>query len=138
MAGYILALDQGTTSSRAILFREDGSKVSAAQYAFEQHYPKSAWVEHDPKEILSSQFRAMRDCMAAAQISPSALTAIGITNQRETVVLWERETGEPVYPAIVWQCRRTAAYCDALKAQGMEEMVREKNRASHRCLFFRQ
>ena len=126
MGGYLLALDQGTTSSRAILFREDGSKVSTAQYAFEQHYPKSAWVEHDPKEILSSQFRAMRDCMAAAQISPSALTAIGITNQRETVVVWERETGEPVYPAIVWQCRRTASYCDELKAQGMEEMVRQK------------
>jgi glycerol kinase len=126
MKGYILALDQGTTSSRALLFAPDGTLLSSAQYAFHQYYPKQGWVEHDPMEILSTQYGAMKACVEKAGISPKSIVAIGVTNQRETVVVWEKKTGKPIYPAIVWQCRRTAALCDDLKARGLEETVKEK------------
>jgi glycerol kinase len=125
-SSYILALDQGTTSSRAILFDHSGSIVSLAQKEFTQLYPQPGWVEHDPEEIWSSQFSVMAEVMAKGNIKTSEIAAIGITNQRETVVVWDRETGQPVYNAIVWQDRRTAEYCDHLKATGNESFIREK------------
>ena len=123
---YILALDQGTTSSRAILFDKDGNAVSSAQIEFRQYYPKAGWVEHDPAEILSTQTDAAKEAVQKAKIDPKDISAIGITNQRETVVVWDKTTGKPVCNAIVWQCRRTAKECEALKARGMSETVREK------------
>lgn len=122
---YILALDQGTTSSRAILFDQGSTIVGAAQQEFTQFFPKAGWVEHDPMEILSSQLHVARQVLADHQVSPHQIAAIGITNQRETTIVWDRETGKPVYNAIVWQDRRTAAYCDELKARGLEEYVRQ-------------
>ncbi len=126
MKGYLLAFDQGTTSSRALLFDARGRVVSSAQLPFRQIYPKPGYVEHDPLEILATQFRAAEDCVAASGVSPKEIVALGITNQRETVVVWEKETGNPIAPAIVWQCRRTAAICDELKARGLEKTVQEK------------
>ena len=126
MKGFILALDQGTTSSRAILFDRNGAIVSMAQYPFRQMYPKPGYVEHDPEEILATQFRAMWDCVEKSGIAPEKIDGIGITNQRETVVVWEKASGKPVYPAIVWQCRRTAALCEKLKEEGLEDMIRSK------------
>ena len=108
MAKYVIALDQGTTSSRAILFDANGNLCSSAQYEFTQHFPHSGWVEHDPMEILETQFRAARDAMAKIGATKADIAAIGITNQRETTVLWDRTTGKPIHNAIVWQCRRTA------------------------------
>ena len=125
MSKFILALDQGTTSSRAIVFNEQGSIVAVAQQEFRQYYPASGWVEHDPKEILSTQLSVMHKAITQAKLTPEQISAIGITNQRETTVLWDRKTGEPVYPAIVWQDRRTAAICEELKAKGLEKHVRE-------------
>lgn len=124
MAHYLLALDQGTTSSRAIVFGRDGKVVSSAQYPFRQYFPHPGWVEHDPEEILETQFRAMRDAVAAAGILPSDIAAIGITNQRETAIAWDRETGKPVGNAIVWQCRRTAEICEGLIAAGEEAYIK--------------
>ncbi len=126
MSGYILALDQGTTSSRAILFDERGEAVVSAQYPFPQIYPKPGWVEHDPMEILRTQFLAAAQCIQKSGVSPRDIAGIGITNQRETVVVWEKATGRPVYNAIVWQCRRTAELCDRLKADGLGGYVRDK------------
>jgi glycerol kinase len=126
MDGYILALDQGTTSSRALLFAPNGTLVSSVQHSFHQYYPKPGWVEHDPLEIISTQFRAMKECVVKAGISPQNIAGIGVTNQRETVVVWEKDSGKPIYPAIVWQCRRTADLCDELKKRGLEETVKEK------------
>jgi glycerol kinase len=126
MAKYVLALDQGTTSSRAIIFDKKGNIVSKAQNEFEQIYPKAGWVEHDPLAILYSQFQAVSSCIISGGISPSEIAGIGITNQRETTILWDRKTGKPVYNAIVWQCRRTADLCEELKARGLEEYVKEK------------
>jgi glycerol kinase len=127
MAGkYILALDQGTTSSRAVLFDRAGSIVSVAQKEFRQIYPKPGWVEHDPQEIWSTQAGVAAEAVTRAGVSASSIAAIGITNQRETTIVWDRETGRPVHNAIVWQDRRTADFCDALKARGLEEMVRTK------------
>lgn len=126
MDGYILALDQGTTSSRALLFAPDGTLAASAQHSFRQYYPKPGWVEHDPLEMLNTQFRAMKECVVKAGIAPRNIAGIGVTNQRETVVVWEKESGKPIYPAIVWQCRRTAALCDELKARGLEKPVKEK------------
>ena len=108
MAKYLAALDQGTTSSRAVLFTEDGQVVSSYNREFPQHYPKPGWVEHDPKDILDSQIVSLREAVRLADINPADIAAIGITNQRETTVVWDAATGEPVCPAIVWQCRRTA------------------------------
>jgi glycerol kinase len=123
---YILALDQGTTSSRAILFDEAGSIAAVAQHEFEQFYPQSGWVEHDPTEILTSQLTCAVEALARAGARPRDVAAIGITNQRETVVVWERESGKAIHPAIVWQDRRTAAQCEALEKSGVGEEVSSK------------
>ncbi len=125
MKKYILALDQGTTSSRAILFDHDGQIVATAQKEFTQYYPKAGWVEHDAMEIWGTQSGVMKEVIAKAGVEAEEIAAIGITNQRETTVVWDRETGKPIYHAIVWQCRRTAGFCDELKARGLEDYVRE-------------
>ena len=125
-ADYILSLDQGTTSSRAILFDRNGHIKQLAQKEFQQFYPKPGWVEHDPEEIWSSQYGVLAEVLAKGNITTRDIAAIGITNQRETVVVWDRVSGKPVYPAIVWQDRRTAAFCDELKAQGLGPMIRER------------
>ncbi len=126
MTRFILALDQGTTSSRAILFNDSGKPVSVAQQEFPQHFPKPGWVEHDPQDIWRSQRDTARAVLEQARVTPSDVAAIGITNQRETTVIWDRRTGEPVHNAIVWQCRRTAALCDAIKADGFDAALRAK------------
>lgn len=120
---YILALDQGTTSSRAILFDEAGAIAAVAQKEFEQFYPQPGWVEHDPTEILTSQLACAVEALGKAGARPRDVAAIGITNQRETVIVWERETGKPIHPAIVWQDRRTAAMCSALEESGLGDTV---------------
>jgi glycerol kinase len=127
MGPYVIALDQGTTSSRAILFDRAGDVVSKAQYPFRQHYPQPGWVEHDPMEIWATEKRALTEAVSKARVSPGDIAAIGITNQRETAILWDRATGQPIHNAIVWQCRRTAALCDQLKADGLGETVTEKS-----------
>lgn len=126
MKRYILALDQGTTSSRAILFDREQTLVQVAQQEFTQHYPKPGWVEHDAEEILAVQLQVAREALAKAGADAGEVAAIGITNQRETVVVWDKRTGRPICPAIVWQCRRTAEYCDALREKGLEPLFREK------------
>jgi glycerol kinase len=123
---YVIALDQGTTSSRAIIFDRSGIPVASASKEFRQIYPQPGCVEHDPEEIWASQIEVARLAVEKAGIEPSALAAIGITNQRETTVVWNRKTGKPVANAIVWQCRRSASICDQLKARGLEQVVREK------------
>lgn len=122
----ILALDQGTTSSRAILFNHTGAIVTVAQKEFKQIYPKPGWVEHDAEEIWSSQFSVMAEVLAKSNLKTIDVAAIGITNQRETTIVWDRETGKPVYNAIVWQDRRTADYCDSLKAAGHAPLIQQK------------
>lgn len=126
MKEYIIALDQGTTSSRAILFNKAGEIVNIAQKEFQQFYPKSGWVEHDPQEIWSSQLGVFSEVIAKSKIKLEAIKGIGITNQRETTVVWNRKTGEPIHHAIVWQDRRTADYCQKLIDQGHLEMVQDK------------
>ena len=126
METYIAALDQGTTTSRAILFNSRGEIVAKAQYPFRQIFPQPGWVEHDPMEIWATTSRALAEAVDAAHIDPKAIAGIGITNQRETAILWDSRTGQPVYNAIVWQCRRTAEICDRLKADGLGETVTEK------------
>jgi glycerol kinase len=123
---FILALDQGTTSSRAILFNHAGEIVSVAQKEFKQIYPKPGWVEHDAEEIWSSQFGVMAEVLAKAGLKTNQVASIGITNQRETTIVWDRETGKPIYHAIVWQDRRTADYCDKLRAEGHAAMIQQK------------
>ena len=123
---YILALDQGTTSSRAILFDEAGAIAAVAQHEFEQFYPQAGWVEHDPMEILTSQLSCAVEALGRAGARPRDVAAIGITNQRETVIVWERETGKPIHPAIVWQDRRTAPLCESLEKSGVGEEVSSK------------
>lgn len=123
---YILALDQGTTSSRAIVFNETGVVIGIKQIPFNQKYPKPGWVEHDPFEIWQTQYDAAVGAIDAAQITPSQIAAIGITNQRETTIVWDRITGKPVYNAIVWQCRRSSAICQDLKALGYEKEIRAR------------
>ncbi len=123
---YILALDQGTTSSRCILFDRGGNICSMAQKEFTQYYPKPGWVEHDPMEIWSSQLAVAAEAMARLGGKAEDIEGIGITNQRETTIVWDKETGEPVYPAIVWQCRRTAERIDALIREGFDKKIREK------------
>ncbi|WP_367771888.1 glycerol kinase GlpK [Flavobacterium sp. WC2421] len=122
----ILALDQGTTSSRAIIFNHSGEIVNISQKSFEQIFPKPGWVEHDPNEIWSSQISVAAEVIAKTGINGKQIAAIGITNQRETTIVWDRETSEPIYNAIVWQDRRTAKYCDELKAKGHAEMIQKK------------
>ena len=123
---YILALDQGTTSSRAILFDEDGTIAAVAQHEFEQLYPQPGWVEHDPMEILTSQMSCAVEALGTIGARPRDVAAIGITNQRETAIVWERETGKPIHPAIVWQDRRTAPFCKELEERGLGETVSAK------------
>ncbi len=122
---YILALDQGTTSSRALLFDQQGSVQGVAQKEFTQFFPKPGWVEHDAEEIIRTQMEVAQQVLSDTGTSPSQIAAIGITNQRETTVIWDRNTGKPIHKAIVWQDRRTAAICDQLKADGMEPYIRE-------------
>ncbi len=126
MKKYILALDQGTTSSRAILFDQGGTIAGTAQKEFTQIYPKAGWVEHDPMEIWGTQSGVAREVLDRAGVKAEEIAAIGITNQRETTVVWDKNTGKPIYNAIVWQCRRTAPICDSLKAKGLEAAVRRK------------
>ncbi|MBW9157197.1 glycerol kinase GlpK [Clostridium tagluense] len=126
MAKYVMALDQGTTSSRCILFDKKGLIVTSAQKEFTQIYPKAGWVEHDPMEIWSSQISVATEAMAKINATASDIAAIGITNQRETTVVWDRRTGVPIYNAIVWQCRRTAGTCDELREKGFDKVVRAK------------
>ena len=123
---FIVSLDQGTSSSRAIVFDRKGQIRSVAQQEFRQIFPQSGWVEHDPQEIWSSQASVLAGAITSIGINGLNIAAIGITNQRETTIVWDRETGNPVYNAIVWQDRRTSAYCDSLKAEGKTEFIREK------------
>src|SRR6266516_1776891 len=128
MAGvkHILALDQGTTSSRTVVFDHSGNVVASAQKEFRQIFPKPGWVEHDAREIWATQLHTAKEAVAKAGLTAADIAAIGITNQRETTVVWDRETGEPVHHAIVWQDRRTAAACDELKRAGRAELIRRK------------
>ena len=126
MDQYILALDQGTSSSRAIVFDHAGNAVSVAQKEFTQHFPKPGWVEHDPMEIWSSQAGVAAEAISSLGLTGADIAAIGITNQRETTIVWDAETGEPVHNAIVWQDRRTSEFCDSLKAKGLTDLIRKK------------
>ena len=122
---YIVALDQGTTSSRTIAFNSDGEALTSAQQDFEQLFPENGWVEHDPEAIWQSQYKTLKKVLSQ-DISAEQVAGIGITNQRETTILWNRTTGKPIYNAIVWQDRRTAAFCDGLKAQGHSDLIQQK------------
>lgn len=126
MAKYVMALDAGTTSNRCIIFNEKGEICSSAQKEFHQYFPKPGWVEHDANEIWSTQLGVAVEAMSKIAASSDDIAAIGITNQRETTIVWDKKTGEPVHHAIVWQCRRTSEYCDELKAKGLTEKYREK------------
>ena len=126
MSKYIMALDAGTTSNRCILFDEAGNICSMAQKEFRQFFPNPGWVEHDANEIWSTQLGVAVEAMNRINAKPQDIAGIGITNQRETAIVWNKETGEPVYNAIVWQCRRTADIADELKAKGLEESFRQK------------
>ncbi|MBP5730411.1 MAG: glycerol kinase, partial [Clostridia bacterium] len=123
MKKYILALDEGTTSARSILFDREMNIVALAQNEVPQIFPKPGWVEQDPLEIYASQFASMTECVARSGIAPEEIAAVGITNQRETTIVWEKATGRPVYNAIVWQCRRTADICGELERQGCAELI---------------
>ena len=123
---FLLALDQGTTSSRAIIFTDSGEMVAVAQQEFKQYFPQPGWVEHDPQEIWTSQLSVAQEALTTAKLQPADIAAIGITNQRETVVLWDRETGKPIHNAIVWQDRRTAAVCEQLRSAGYEPTIQQK------------
>ena len=126
MSSYVLALDQGTTSSRAIIFDRDGNLISTASREFPQIFPRPGWVEHDPEEIWSSQLGAAQDCLGASAVSIGDIATIGITNQRETTVVWDRETGKPVYNAIVWQSRQSEEICAEIRAQGLEDLFKSR------------
>jgi len=123
---YILALDQGTSSSKALIFNDRGELICQSSIEFKQIYPRSGWVEHDPEEIWGSQKQAMREVVQKAEIMPEEIASLGITNQRETIVIWDRKTGKPVYNAIVWQCRRTSELCSKLKKEGTDRIIRQK------------
>lgn len=125
MKKYILALDEGTTSARAILFDKEARVVAVGQNTFPQYYPHPGWVEQDPMDIYASEYAALTECIAKSGISPEQIAAVGITNQRETTIVWDKASGEPVYPAIVWQCRRTAELCDRLEAAGHGEYIKK-------------
>ncbi|HAK99638.1 glycerol kinase GlpK, partial [Exiguobacterium sp.] len=126
MENYILSLDQGTTSTRAILFNRAGEIVHSAQQEFTQYFPKPGWVEHNANEIWGSVLAVVATCLTEANVKPSQIAGIGITNQRETAVVWEKETGKPIHNAVVWQSRQTAEICEALRAAGHAELFREK------------
>ena len=126
MAKYIMALDAGTTSNRCILFNEKGEMCSVAQKEFTQFFPKPGWVEHDADEIWSTQLEVAKEAMANVGAIAADIGAIGITNQRETTIVWDKNTGEPIHHAIVWQCRRTSEYCDSLKDKGLVDTFRQK------------
>ena len=126
MEKYIIALDQGTTSCRCILFNKQGTIVSMAQKEYKQYYPKAGWIEHDPNEIWQTQIESAQKALQQIGADYKNISAIGITNQRETTVIWDKNTGEPIYPAIVWQCRRTADYCDSLIKKGLADTFRKK------------
>lgn len=123
MKKYVLALDEGTTSARAILFDKNASVVSVAQNTFPQYYPVAGWVEQNPMEIYAAEYAALTECVAKSGVDPREIAAVGITNQRETTVVWDKQTGEPVYPAIVWQCRRTAEICEVLEKAGHGDYI---------------
>ena len=126
MEKFIVGLDQGTTSSRAVIFNKKVEKIATAQREFQQYFPKPGWVEHNPEDIFISQLSVMKEAVMKADLSPEQIEAVGITNQRETVILWDKNTGKPVYNAIVWQCRRTADIADKLIADGKGEIIRQK------------
>ena len=126
MAKYVLALDEGTTSCRCILFDKKGNQISVAQKEFTQYFPKPGWVEHDAMEIWSTQVGVAREAMLKIGAKPEEIAGIGITDQRETTIVWDKTTGQPVYNAIVWQCRRTAEYCDSLVEAGYSDMIKSK------------
>ena len=126
MSKYILSLDQGTTSSRAIVFSHSGEIVAIAQKEFTQIYPNAGWVEHNPLEIWSTQLSVAAEVIVKAGLKASDINAIGITNQRETTIVWDKETGKPIYNAIVWQDRRTSNYCDDIKKQGLSQKIQDK------------
>ena len=126
MAKYVMALDAGTTSNRCILFDHEGNICSVAQKEFTQYFPKPGWVEHDADEIWSTMMGVAVEAMSKIGATAEDISGIGITNQRETVILWDKETGVPVFHAIVWQCRRTSEYCDSLKERGLTETFRSK------------
>ena len=127
MDKYIMALDQGTTSSRCIIYDRQGSQISVAQKEFKQYFPKEGWVEHDANEIWTTQITVAHEAMLKAELTYKNIEAIGITNQRETTVVWDKNTGEPICHAIVWQCRRTAEYCDELmKTPGLVQEIKNK------------
>ena len=126
MGKYIMALDAGTTSNRCILFNEKGERLSVAQREFTQYFPKPGWVEHDADEIWASMLGVAVEAMTKIGADASKIAAIGITNQRETAIVWDKNTGVPVYHAIVWQCRRTSEYCDSLRERGLVDRFREK------------
>ena len=123
---YIIALDQGTTSSRAVIFNQEGDVVASHNVEFQQLYPKPGWVEHRPQDILESQLRALKTVMEKSGVNARSIAAIGIANQRETTLLWEKETGKPLCNAIVWQCRRTAPLVERLKRDGLGNMLRDR------------
>ena len=122
---YVIALDQGTTSSRAVLIDEIGNLIDIKQKEFSQIFPNRGWVEHDPLEILSSQIKVFEDLLSSNSIDPKSIISLGITNQRETTVLWDKDTGKPLYNAIVWQDKRTANICEKIKKDGLEEYIKE-------------
>ena len=126
MAKYVMALDAGTTSNRCILFNEKGEMCSVAQKEFTQFFPKPGWVEHDAEEIWSTQLEVAQEAMKNLGVTAADIAAIGITNQRETTIVWDKNTGEPIHHAIVWQCRRTSEYCDSLKDKGLVDKIRSK------------
>lgn len=125
MGKYIIALDQGTTSSRAIVFDKEQNIIGISQKEFTQIYPKEGWVEHDPVEIWATQYGVLQEVIAKTNVDRDEIAAIGITNQRETTIVWEKSTGKPIYNAIVWQCRRTADICDNLKTNGWEDYIKK-------------
>ena len=126
---FILAIDQGTTSTRSIIFDEKLKLISTAQEEFTQHFPQSGWVEHNPQDLLSTTIDTCKSALKQSSIDPKKIAAIGITNQRETTLVWDKNTGEPVYNAIVWQDRRTAAHCEKLRKDGHEKRELPKLRA---------
>jgi len=134
---YLLALDQGTSSSRSIVFDAAGRIVAQAQREFRQHYPRPGWVEHDPLEIWSTQLETAREALAAAKLQAKDIAAMGITNQRETTVVWERATGRPIHPAIVWQDRRGEPLCEALRQAGLAPTIAQRTGLIVDSYFFR-
>jgi len=126
LEGCIIALDQGTTSSRAVIYDRNGKKLSSAQHQLKQYYPQPGWVEHDPMDILETQLRSLAEAFEKSGLKPSDIAGIGVTNQRETAVIWEKDGGRPIYNAIVWQCRRTAPECEKMKADGLEGLIKQK------------